>query len=64
MALMLALVAVMVWIGVYPKPFFDPLEQPVNYIVKKVDPTYFDRNPLVYPPANSTSQPEHVAEAK
>jgi NADH-quinone oxidoreductase subunit M len=61
MGLMFALVAIMVWIGVYPKPFFDPLEQPVNYIVRKVDPQYFDRQPLVYP---TTQQPEHVAEAK
>jgi len=58
MALMFALIACMVWIGVYPKPFFEPLEEPVNYIVKKVDPTYFDRHPLEYPAA------ERVAEAK
>ena len=60
LGLMLSLVALMVWIGVYPKPFFEPLEEPVNYIVRKVDPTYFDRNPIIYPAA----QPEHVAEAK
>jgi len=60
MGLMFALVIVMVWIGVYPKPFFEPLEEPVNYIVRKVDPQYFDRQPLTYPAA----QPEHVAEAK
>ena len=28
------------WIGLYPKPFFEFLEQPVNYIVAKVDPDY------------------------
>jgi NADH-quinone oxidoreductase subunit M len=60
MGLMFALVIVMVWIGVYPKPFFEPLEEPVNYIVRKVDPQYFDRQPLTYP----GTQPEHVAEAK
>ena len=23
------------WIGLYPKPFFDRLEKPVNYIVSR-----------------------------
>ena len=41
LALMVALIACMVWIGVYPKPFFDMIEEPVNYVVKKVDPGYF-----------------------
>jgi len=41
LALMVALIACMVWIGVYPKPFFDMIEQPVNYVVQKVDPGYF-----------------------
>jgi NADH-quinone oxidoreductase subunit M len=39
--LMAALIVCMVWIGVYPKPFFDMIEEPVNYIVQKVDPGYF-----------------------
>jgi NADH-quinone oxidoreductase subunit M len=42
LGLMFALILVMIWIGVYPKPFFEPLEEPVNYIVKKVDPGYFE----------------------
>jgi len=28
------------WIGLYPKPFFDIMEKPVDYIVQKVDPEY------------------------
>jgi len=36
-----ALVAVMVWIGIYPSTFFDKIEEPVNYIVRQVDPNYF-----------------------
>jgi hypothetical protein len=28
------------WIGLYPKPFFEILEQPVNQLVLKVRPDY------------------------
>src|ERR1051326_677114 len=41
LGLMVVLIACMIWIGVYPKPFFDMIEQPVNYVVQKVDPGYF-----------------------
>jgi NADH-quinone oxidoreductase subunit M len=34
------LVILCFWIGLYPKPFFEVLEKPVNYVVAKVDPTY------------------------
>jgi NADH-quinone oxidoreductase subunit M len=34
------LVVLCFWIGLYPKPFFRVLEQPVRYVVEKVDPTY------------------------
>jgi NADH-quinone oxidoreductase subunit M len=44
LGLMVALIACMVWIGVYPKPLFDMIEQPVNYVVQKVDPGYFTAN--------------------
>ena len=30
-----------VWIGIYPKPFFDILKQPVTEIVQRVRPDYF-----------------------
>ncbi|HSN69254.1 MAG TPA: NADH-quinone oxidoreductase subunit M, partial [Thermoanaerobaculia bacterium] len=46
---LIPLVALMIWIGVYPKPMFDVLEKPVNYIVQKVDPTYFTARKLEYP---------------
>ncbi len=29
------------WIGIYPKPFFDVLEKPVNAIVQSVNPNFF-----------------------
>ena len=34
-----------------PAVFFDMIEEPVNYVVRKVDPTYFDKRPIEYPPA-------------
>ena len=35
------LIACSIWIGVYPKPFFEVLQQPVNQIVQRVRPDYF-----------------------
>ncbi len=45
LGLMVALVSVMVWIGIYPKPIFDLIDKPVEYIVQKVDPGYFNNLP-------------------
>jgi len=62
--LMLALIALMVWIGIYPKPFLDVLDKPVDYIVQKVDPGYFDAKPMPEAPAPlapSQSAPHEVA---
>jgi NADH-quinone oxidoreductase subunit M len=52
LGLMVALVACMVWIGIYPKPLFDMIDKPVEYIVRKVDPGYFNLPPM--PPAPTT----------
>ncbi len=30
------------WIGIYPKPYFDILERPVTQLVERVRPGYFD----------------------
>jgi NADH-quinone oxidoreductase subunit M len=35
-----------IWIGVYPKPYFEVLEKPVAQLVERVRPGYFDRKPL------------------
>lgn len=35
------LLALTVWIGVYPKPFFEILEKPVQKIVERVQPDYY-----------------------
>jgi NADH-quinone oxidoreductase subunit M len=40
-AMFVPLIAWAVWIGVYPKPFFDVLRQPVTEIVERVHPDYF-----------------------
>ena len=35
------LIAWAIWIGIYPKPYFDILRQPVAEIVERVRPGYF-----------------------
>ncbi|HVT03422.1 MAG TPA: NADH-quinone oxidoreductase subunit M [Thermoanaerobaculia bacterium] len=56
---LLPLVACMIWIGIAPRPFFEILDKPVTYIVQKVDPTYFQRNPVVYPAAPAVEATLH-----
>jgi NADH-quinone oxidoreductase subunit M len=57
---LLPLVACMIWIGVYPKPFFEILDKPVTYIVQKVDPGYYEREQLAYPtPAVTPAEAAH-----
>ncbi len=41
MAVFLPLIAWAIWIGVYPKPYFEILEKPVAQIVERVRPGYF-----------------------
>jgi len=40
-AMFVPLIAWAVWIGVYPKPYFDILRQPVSEIVERVRPGYY-----------------------
>jgi NADH-quinone oxidoreductase subunit M len=54
LGMLVALSACMVWIGIYPKPIFDLIDKPVEYIVQKVDPTYMN--------APTMTVPAHVAE--
>ena len=51
-----------VWIGLYPKPLFDFIEKPVDYVVRKVDPGYFDKQPVTYPSSPAPSEHHEVAE--
>jgi NADH-quinone oxidoreductase subunit M len=37
----LPLIAWAIWIGIYPKPYFDILEKPVAQIVERVRPGYY-----------------------
>jgi NADH:ubiquinone oxidoreductase subunit 4 (subunit M) len=42
---LLPLIALMVWIGIAPRIFFETIEQPVDYLVRKVDPAYYATAP-------------------
>jgi len=50
LAVFLPLVAWAIWIGVYPKPYFEILEKPVAEIVERVRPDYFHRAPVAAAP--------------
>jgi NADH-quinone oxidoreductase subunit M len=49
MAVFLPLIAWAIWIGVYPKPYFDILRKPVAQIVERVRPGYFNAPPQAAP---------------
>jgi len=49
LAVFLPLIAWAFWIGLYPKPYFDVLRQPVNQIVQRVRPEYFAQSPIPSP---------------
>jgi len=50
------LVILAFWIGLYPKPFFEILEQPVNHLVKTVRPDY----PLSGRTVNALAHPKSL----
>jgi NADH:ubiquinone oxidoreductase subunit 4 (subunit M) len=39
-AYMIPLVIMSLWIGVYPKPFLEFIQRPVNAVVKQIRPNY------------------------
>ena len=60
-AYMTPLVILSLWIGVYPKPFLNFIERPVNAVVRQVRPTY----PIPgMPPAAETRQRAAVNNSK
>jgi NADH-quinone oxidoreductase subunit M len=61
LGMMVALVILMIWIGIYPKPLFDFIDKPVDYIVRKVDPQYFERGPVTYPASPVPAEHREVA---
>jgi NADH-quinone oxidoreductase subunit M len=46
----LPLIAWAIWIGIYPKPYFDILEKPVAQLVERVKPGYYAAQPYAAPP--------------
>ncbi len=50
-AVLLPLVAMAFWIGIYPKPFFDFINNPVDKIVRQVNPTFYQQRPAQIPAA-------------
>jgi NADH-quinone oxidoreductase subunit M len=56
-AIFVPLIAWAVWIGVYPKPYFDVLEKPVAEIVERVRPGYFAAQVHTPPPALAAQVP-------
>jgi NADH-quinone oxidoreductase subunit M len=54
---LIPLVILMVWIGIAPRVFFETIEKPVDYLVRKVDPQYFAKQQLQYP----AQEPVHGA---
>jgi NADH-quinone oxidoreductase subunit M len=66
-ATLVPLVALALWIGVYPKPFFRYLDKPVRQIVERVNPGYYERTERVNaPPAapSADSAPAAAVAAK
>jgi NADH-quinone oxidoreductase subunit M len=55
------LIAWALWIGIYPKPYFEILEKPVAQIVERVRPGYFAKTPMR--PVQSPPPASHAAEA-
>jgi NADH-quinone oxidoreductase subunit M len=54
LAVFAPLIAWAIWIGVYPKPYFEVLEKPVAQIVERVRPGYFNQASAALPTAPST----------
>jgi NADH-quinone oxidoreductase subunit M len=50
-AVLLPLVALAFWIGIYPKPFFNYINSPVDKIVHQINPTFYQQ--AATPPSTS-----------
>jgi NADH-quinone oxidoreductase subunit M len=62
-ATLLPLVALAFWIGIYPKPLFTILEQPVRQIVTQVNPGYYNAAGAASAPAVAAIATPGVAPA-
>jgi NADH-quinone oxidoreductase subunit M len=57
-AYMLPLVVLSLWIGIYPKPFIEYIQRPVNTVVRQVRPDY-PLQPGTPAAAPTTARAEH-----
>ncbi len=57
-AVLVPLVALAFWIGIYPKPFFALIEKPVQRIVQQVNPAFYRQAPAPSPTSNISHLPE------
>ena len=55
-AYMIPLMILSLWIGVYPKPFLEYIQQPVNTVVKQVRPDYVIPGTVVPAPATERAE--------
>jgi NADH-quinone oxidoreductase subunit M len=63
-SLLISLVAIMFWMGLFPGPFFEMIREPVNYVVRKVEPTYFDNKAPAGTPQTAEKKAAEKVEAK
>jgi NADH-quinone oxidoreductase subunit M len=59
LATFVPLVILSFWIGLYPKPFFQILDQPVTEIVQKVNTDWTQQKPVLATTPEQTPAPEH-----
>ncbi|MCU1229783.1 MAG: nuoM [Acidobacteria bacterium] len=52
---LLPLVACMIWIGIAPGIFFETIDEPVKYLVQKVDPGYYNKPVLAVAPVEAAA---------
>src|SRR5438552_1768462 len=62
MAVFAPLIVWAIWIGIYPKPYFDLLEKPVQQIVERVRPGYYT-GVASSVPSFTPVIPEHILES-
>lgn len=67
-AILLPLVVLAFWIGIYPKPFFAYINSPVERIVRQVNPDFYKSSrsqwaelPHVLPPSQAAPAPSAPA---
>jgi len=60
-AVLLPLVVLAFWIGIYPKPFFAYIDKPVEKIVQQVNPKFYEQAHRALPPAAPVVAPSAPA---